>query len=361
MINTFDLSKAEQLHKQGQAPAHHLFGAIELKRDYNYNVLIPAHEKYSLLNRIGDLFDIQFLDQQLRAISIFREYDLIYAPFAAANTKLLILGKLLGIINKPLVILVHHPLFGTPHNRLKRWIARKLILKYDKVIFLSEQIRSEIINSYQIDVAHSADHFFSSNLGTDLNFYNKFISSSERTSPHSLISSGNSGRDFDILIAASKKLKVPIKIYCKPGSYPTSSSIPDHVEILSGEFPYDHICRDLVNASIVLIPLSAESEGMVGLTSLLEALALGKPVIMTKNNYINVDFEKENIGLTVNEGDIDGWVQAISSLLEDQLRLKEMGENSLRLAREKFNSNLFAQDLAGAIEDTYRHATTKGQ
>jgi hypothetical protein len=51
---------------------------------------------------------------------------------------------------------------------------------------------------------------------------------------------------------------------------------------------------------------------------------------------------------------VDGWVQAIMSMLEDYHRLKEMGENSLRLAKEKFNINIFAKDLAKAMNDTHQ-------
>jgi glycosyltransferase involved in cell wall biosynthesis len=218
-------------------------------------------------------------------------------------------------------------------------------------------MRSDLIATYRIDDAHVTKHFISASLGGDLNFYRRFIAQSENSSQHSVISSGNSGRDFDILVTAAKKVNASFKIYCKPSSYPKSSSIPGHVELLSGEFPYERICKDIASASIVLIPLSRKSEGVVGLTSLLEALALGKPVIMTRNNYINIDLEKENIGLTVDEGDAEGWVQAISSLLNNPRRLKEMSDNSLRLAREKFNTKIFVQELATAMEATYGHAT----
>ena len=59
--------------------------------------------------------------------------------------------------------------------------------------------------------------------------------------------------------------------------------------------------------------------------------------------------EREGVGITVAENDVEGWVSAISMLLNDSDRVKEMGKNSLRLAREKFDINILADDLARVL------------
>jgi glycosyltransferase involved in cell wall biosynthesis len=355
LINCYDMHKVLGMYKHGLFPGHHLFGAVELKKEFGVEMVIPKQEKYGILNKIGNWFDIPLVDQQLRALNILRHCDILYTPFAAANTKLIVLGKLLGLIRKPVVILVHFPLFGKPSkNRFIRMLTKRLIEKYDTVIFFSKLMRSEIIDAYNIGETYSKQHFLISPLGVDLNFFKKYRTENNPEAKTFLVSSGNTGRDFDILIKVAERINFPFKIYCKPESFPKSKNIPANVELLSGEFPFGQICQDIANARIVLIPLAPNPQATIGLVSLLETLALGKPVIMTKNKYIDVDFEKENIGVSVGENDVDGWVQAIMSMLEDYHRLKEMGENSLRLAKEKFNINIFAKDLAKAMNDTHQ-------
>ena len=360
LINSYDLEKVLEMSKSGKFPDHHLFGARQLTEQHNIQVTIPPHIKYPLLNKIGNIFDIEFLDQQFRFLITLDQCNIIYAPFAAANTKLIVLLKALGLIRMPVVILVHQPLFGQPSpNRFWRWLVRRLIMSYETILFFSQVLRDELIQAYEIDQATVKRRFHVAHLGADVDFFKKFIIPNNQGEGNYLISSGNTGRDFDILVKVAQRVAFPIKIYCKPESFPRATVIPKNVEILSGEFPFEQICKDIANARIVLIPLAADPKATTGLISLLETMALGKPVIMTKNKYIDIDFEKENIGLTVNENDIDGWVQTITLLLGDHQRLKKMGENGLRFATEKLNINLFAKDLAKAMEDTHQRFLDK--
>lgn len=355
LTNAYAMDKIHELYKKGLCPGHHLYGALELEKDHNMEVVILPHERYPLLNKIGNWFDIGFLEQQIRAIIALRKCDLLYAPYAAANTKLIVLGKLLGLIKKPVVILVHQPLFGTPSaSKWKRKLVRRLIMKYDTLIFLSEQMRTDLIKAYDIDESHARRHFFTAHWGVDLEFFQKYNGWSHPEEKQFVISSGNTARDFDIIVKAFERIKFPLKIYCKPESFPKSQHIPEHVEVISGNVPFEMICNDYAKSRMILIPLAPNPEGTIGLTSLLEAMAVGKPVVMTKNDKVDVDIEGEKIGYTVDEGDVEGWVRAINALLNDYPLLREMGDNIYRLGDTRFNMNLFANKLALVFSDTHR-------
>ncbi len=359
-LNTYPKGRAYDMYEKGLLPRHHLFGAPELQKEHDMEVIRVEQEKYSIINKIGDWFDIGLLDQQIRAIFMLSKCDVLYAPFGATNTKLIILGKLFGFIRKPVVILVHHFLFGKPSkNKWKRLLAKKLILSYDTIIFLSETMRTELINAYAIDPVYAEKHFYVSHWGVDMDFFRTYSKENIPDTKQFLISSGKTLRDFDILIRASERINFAFKIYCDPESFPRSSSIPRNVEILSGSFPFEQICKDYDNARMILIPLAPDPEGTVGFTSLLEAMAMGKPVIMTKNDQIDVDFESEKIGMVVEENDVDGWVKAISLMLDDYSLLKEMGDNNARLGNEKFHIKIFAKDLSRVLLDTYQRYISK--
>jgi len=358
-LTAYARNEVQAIFKKGLLPSHFLFGAAELER-CNMEVLIPNYRENSLLNKVGRWFDIGLLEQQIRAILILPKCDIIYAPFAATNTKLIILCKLIGLIHKPVVILVHDRLFGKPSRYTwVRILVKRLILKYDTIIFLSNKMKLELINAYTIDPAYAENHFLVSDWGASIDFFKKYASTNNPEDKPFIMSSGHSGRDFDILIRAAEKIDFPFKIYCRPGSYPRSHRIPRHVEIFSGTFPFEKICKDYADARIVLIPLSPNPEGTVGFSSLLEAMAMGKPVIMTRNQYIDIDFYDEKIGLLVEENDVDGWVNAITALWDKYSLLKEMGDNSMHLGCDKYNINTFAKELANVLSGTHQRHIAK--
>lgn len=72
----------------------------------------------------------------------------------------------------------------------------------------------------------------------------------------------------------------------------------------------------------VVIPC-LEYSYTVGLTTLVEALALGIPVICSKNPYYEMGIDKEQIGITVAYGDVQGWKNAINFLMENPVIAKK--------------------------------------
>ena len=87
----------------------------------------------------------------------------------------------------------------------------------------------------------------------------------------------------------------------------------------------------------------------VGLTTLVEALALGMPIICSRNPNFEIDIDKEKIGITVEYGDIQGWEKAIRYIAEHPEEAKQMGERARKLAENHFNLNIFAHEIAETL------------
>lgn len=361
LVNTYDMNEVKHMYNAGALPSHHLYGTWELEKTHGIEVIVPKHIRFSILNRVGSWFDIPFLDQEVRTLAMMRKYDIIYAPYAASNTKLLVLLKCLGLLKKPIVILVHLELFGKPsENWLMRFVAKKLILSYDFIIFLSSQMKVALKTSYAINVEHERQRFALSTWGADSTFYARYRSKHPPAERKFIVTAGNTARDFDLVVRIAKRINFEFKIYCKPESYPSlAGSRSKNVQIFSGSFPFDDICKDHENSRIVLIPLASGFEGTAGLTSLLDALAIGRPVIMTRNTNIDIDFQAENIGVSVNTNDEDAWVSTINELLDDFERLEEMETNALRVMNQRFNIIFLADDLSSAIRTVYSRITQK--
>ena len=56
------------------------------------------------------------------------------------------------------------------------------------------------------------------------------------------------------------------------------------------------MAKMIESVRVIAIPLEKQ-ETLAGLTSLLDCLGFGKPVIMTRNPCIDIDIEKEGIGI----------------------------------------------------------------
>ncbi|MUL81736.1 MULTISPECIES: glycosyltransferase family 4 protein [unclassified Mycolicibacterium] len=104
--------------------------------------------------------------------------------------------------------------------------------------------------------------------------------------------------------------------------------------------------RDLYRrASVVAVALKPTVSGS-GLTVALEAMASGRPLVMTANPGVDAYVEHGVTGLLVPPGDVDAFAAAIGQLLSDPARRAEMGAAAAIRARERFTSSLMAANLA---------------
>src|SRR5690606_5195733 len=122
LINNYSMEKAYSLWKKGTSGSHHLWGKVELEEREEVEMIIFPHVKYKFLNKIGKIFGIDQFDQQLRVLGNLKKFDILYAPYATANTKFLLLLKWMGIFRKPMVVLIHQAFPGT--RSTNKWLRK---------------------------------------------------------------------------------------------------------------------------------------------------------------------------------------------------------------------------------------------
>ena len=105
---------------------------------------------------------------------------------------------------------------------------------------------------------------------------------------------------------------------------------------------------DLSSASVVAVPLR-DANRLSGLTEVNDALALGKPIVMTRSPFMDVDIEAIGCGIWVDLGDVDGWVSALTSILEDDGRRTAMGRAGRAFAERSWNVQLFGRAVTQAV------------
>ena len=348
ITNNYSMENAYSLWENGKSGSHHVWGKVELERKGTIEMETFRHEKFRFLNKLGNLVGITHLDQQIRILS-HKNFDILYAPYAFNNTAFLVFLKWLGIFRKPIVVTVHQPYLGTrSKNKLWRKITKKALLQYDSTIFLSEPLMNEAVERLEIPPHIANERFSTAQWGPDTEFYSHNLENeAPLTDCTYAVSAGHTDRDYETLIEAFRNINFPLKIYCTPNSAPNIQSLPENVTVHSKRIPYVELLEIYQKARFILIPMvyPKKKEGCQGMTSLQDVVALGKPTILTKNKHLNLDVEKEGFGFLVEMGDVNGWIIAVNKLINDDDLLITMGNNSRRVYREKFNSEIFAASL----------------
>jgi hypothetical protein len=308
------MAEAIRLHRLGEYPEHNLYGAAALER-IGHQVLYLAPGSAQMLLRANRLSHQRLgdIDQQIRALRAPADVIFSGADGATVGLGLLRRGRLL---RRSLVGVWHSP----PRGRLSQQAA----LGYDLTFALSRVCCSRLIN-----LGRSRASTLTLKWGPDVNHP---VYKTKKTNAHEVlvVSAGKSDRDIATLNAALGGRAARIH-----GSAP--------------QRPYLDSLADMAVASVVAIPFS-QTDRMLGLTELNDALAFAKPVIMTRSAHIDVDIEEIGCGFWVEPGDTAGWREALTKL--DDLELaRNMGRRGREFAEREWNSDVCGRQITDAIAD----------
>jgi glycosyltransferase involved in cell wall biosynthesis len=345
-MNNYPMDQAWELWKKGEYPGHHLWGVTHLTR-YGIDVEILPHEKYISLNKIGEKLRLGYgLDQQWRILSGKTDFDLVYSG-SMHSTFLLAYLRCLGILKKAVVSVNFYDLPKT--------IMYKMLVKgQDVILCISRATKADIENKFN---NHAKIELL--DWGVDLPFYDERkqgVSVNRETA--FVMAAGKTDRDYSTLAKAFSGINYPLHIYCTEQSAPQAVRLTPNVSVsynhatqVDGNLSFRDLVSEYERSYAVGIPLAMPKRAIdvvhpVGLTSLLEAMAMGKAVVMTRNRKLNIDIEKERIGIWVEPEDVRGWQQAFAYLLAHPSETMEMGRRGYRLCQTKYNLDLFAANLA---------------
>lgn len=340
-INNYPMDHAWSLWQNGEYPGHHLWGATHLSK-HGIEVQILPHQTSKFLNKIGRKLGLgDHLDQQLRILFSRTDYDVIYSA-CQTNTFLLSLLRSLHLFHKPLVALIHHPLKPTLRNAL-------FLKGHDQLLSLSKTAILPFSSQPKLHKKMALIEW-----GADLSFYDAKPQPEVKVDLPLLVSAGKTERDHNTLVKAVLDIDCLLKIYCSATTAPTVAYPSDRIEVIASHsynnaVSYQDVLVDYRQAFAIAIPLT-ETSNLAGLTSLLDAMAVSKPVIMTRNEHISFDIEKEGIGLWVEPEDLEGWQQAIAYLLAHPEEAAAMGARGRRLCETKYNLDVFTNTLARTLK-----------
>ena len=328
--NNFDMRQAWQNWKDRTGPDQHLYGANYLA-DEGIDVKILRHKTgwVRQASRYGNL------DQQTRVALQGFAYPVAYCGFFS-DTRFLALLRNLRLIRTDLISILHNPLERNESNE-------NAIREHWKISVLSGSLHAETISTWP----EFKEKFAYIPWGADLRFYPEPDCAPKPEGY--IVSVGATRRDFKTLAQAAKRSNRQFVI-CTPGeSGLAKGELPQNVTLHEKSFmSYTKTLKLYENSQAVAIPLDTPADyrgTQIGLSSLIEAMAIGKPVIMTHHPLIDIDIEAEGIGYWARSQDADSWEAAIEKITCDPKRAAAMGQRARRLCEEKYNSARYGRDL----------------
>ncbi|MBU1693437.1 MAG: glycosyltransferase family 4 protein [Verrucomicrobia bacterium] len=301
----------------------------------------------------GATADPVFLPAWKEAWRLFRrnrEYDVILTMEPRTSLAYGLLCAMTGRLSKQIMteVFIDQPRRANPFWRLKtalyRWVARRAI----GMLTLSTAELESVAERFGLPRER-------------LRFIPLQCTIEEpRQAPTDegfVVSAGRSLRDYATMVRAAPKIRVPVVILCGRRDEIPEGPLPANLTI-KRDVPREEYVDTLARSAIVALALR-ESLRPTGQVVMLEAMGLGKPVVVTRHpgtvDYIR---DGEN-GFLVEPGDADGMARAVQMLLKDPGLRRRIGQQALEDVRRHYFLQAHAEARLQAISELLSAANSE--
>jgi glycosyltransferase involved in cell wall biosynthesis len=184
--------------------------------------------------------------------------------------------------------------------------------------------------------------------------HNFFHPMPEATVRNQICSAGMASRDYATLVAAARDIDVDVKIAADSPWFKQELNIPSNqllgrVEVRS--YGTYYALRQLYAESLfVVIPLF-DVPFSAGYTVILEAMAMGKAVIVSKIKQKDDFIEDGWNGLYVTPGDVSELHRQIEFLLKHPDEARRLGSNARKKIEERFTLEHYGERMRSAVTE----------
>lgn len=325
---------------EGKMASHHIFGFNEMI-DHYYT------ENKKLVGVIKeDIFEnseVHFYHWEAGKKNIIpqirylykkrKEYDVYFDALNRCSIYLGVLKKL-NMFKTKLITVMHHPSY-----KLQLVIAQS-----DAYIFFDEKYR-ELAMDY---CNKKCDKYYVNEWYPDIKWYKSI--KDNQVQKGFFIDNGKSRRDHELLIKAVNELEIMTSIpRYMDDDFELKNIIPYEINLEDDFF----IVKLLKQFSVVVIPIQKNNKnikiGPLGITSFLDAVALGMPVIASDNvcfaNYI----VERKIGLTYRTGNYESLKEVLYKMYNDKDFYEEC-RNNMKIFSEEHSVDDYSTKVVEIIK-----------
>ncbi len=183
--------------------------------------------------------------------------------------------------------------------------------------------------------------------GVDTLFYDPARSKPPQQRPY-ILSVGAEMRDYPLLLSAVRDIETPVVLKASSTWMSqlreTPHAVPTNVMLLQQRLSYGEL-RDLYwGAVLVVVPLY-DTPQAAGITTILEAMAMGKPVVATRSRGLP-DGLVSGGNCVIVEPDAGELTRAIAALLNDPAQREALAANGRRFVLENYSLEHHAQQIS---------------
>jgi glycosyltransferase involved in cell wall biosynthesis len=270
------------------------------------------------------------------------DYDVIFTN--AENVALPLSLLLKTVAKRPRHVTIAHRLSARKKRPFYRWLQ---VHHEMDVIFLYASAQRDFAREV-LGIPGEKIHLIP--FHADHRFYRPLPAVPVRESQIS--AAGLEWRDYPTLIdAVADQTDLCVKLaaaspWSRHDNETESCAVPSHVDVRS--YDYREL-RDLyAGSSFVVVPLY-ENDFQAGITTILEAMAMGKAVVVTgTSGQSDVIVEGQN-GLYVAPGDVQGWRHAIERLRQDAPLRARLGQGARRWVEDHATLDQWVANVAAAV------------
>jgi glycosyltransferase involved in cell wall biosynthesis len=168
-----------------------------------------------------------------------------------------------------------------------------------------------------------------------------------------VFSCGLENRNYDLLCRAATALQCRFRIAAS--GFMSLSGFQDAARpeappnvTLEGRLSYDELRQTYANARLVVVPVNNDI-GAAGGTSILEAMAMGKALVITASIGIEQYIRPGLSAIVTPQGDVGALASAINELWEDPERCDEIGRHNRRVVENEMGIDRYCEQVAAIV------------
>jgi len=244
----------------------------------------------------------------IRLLLVSRRYDIVVLDGSRKANLFVILSAIWPGKKPP--ILMTDCLWYIPQNLFVRWLKIIQFQQMARSVTIFAVWASHEVNDYSAAFSIPREKFLFIPFHHTLEGFNFEISDDNY-----IFSGGDGDRDYPTLLEAVRGLNVRVVIATRRKDWNGTVSIPSNVEA----FPVNHkdFRKWMAGSKMVVVPMEKGLLHSGGQQTYLNAMAMGKPVIVADDKGAKDYIENEVNGMIVPSGNVGALRMAIKSVLED--------------------------------------------
>lgn len=264
-------------------------------------------------------------------------YDIIFTSAAFGSQLLYSILRL----RKPLWVMHDFSITGLlgEEKTFRQKVFRYMVSRSAGIVTLSTDEKERLQKRFP----HLKDKIEFIPFGVNLGFFKPLKDFEKRQ----ILSVGlDPDRDWKTLIKACSDIDVPVVLVTKTERIKQYLPLPPHFKVR--QFTSKDLAEEYARSAIVVVPLNTSSgiNNAMGCSVLFEAMASGRPVVITRTKTTESYVKNGENGILVDEGDSLMLRKTIKTLLNDKALRERLGDNAYQYAKINFDAKKCAALLA---------------